>query len=290
MTLIMGCGYTGRRLAGRLLEMGETVLGGVSTDESAGHLGRLGIPALVVDLDRPSVPDLPAYRAIYYLTPPPGEGHEDPRLARFLAALEKQEGPLRLVYASTTGVYGDQQGRLVNEETPLAPATDRARRRAHAEQQLADWSRTTGHQAMVLRVAGIYGPGRLPHAALDRGLPVITPEEAPYSNRIHVDDLVSTCLAAMAGGRSGRAYNVSDGAPTPMSAYYEALARLTGRPAPQRLSWDEARRVLPAGLLSFLKENRRIDSGRLRRELGVTMLHPDLESGLRASLREETAD
>ncbi len=297
MNLIVGCGYTGARLARRLLADGQQVLGLVSSQSSAEGLADQGIPARVVDLDRGDPDDLDPgdldldlpspCRAIHYLAPPPAQGVNDPRLARFLAAVAAWPAPVRLVYTSTTGVYGDRNGAWVDEDAALNPSTDRARRRAQAEAQLQRWSRETGHQVLVLRVAGIYGPGRLPLAALRSGMPVIQPDEAPFSNRIHVDDLVSACLATMARGRPGRAYNVADGNPSPMSAYYETVARLAGLPAPPRLSWERAQEVMSPGVLSFLRENRRVDSARLRRELGVVLRHPEVESGVRASLEAE---
>ena len=288
--LIIGCGYTGRRLAARLLTNNQKITGTVATEPSAQVLRVLGVEPIVADLDSPDTAlPLAGHQQIFYFAPPPGEGSTDPRLARVLLQLTEQDLHPRIVYTGTTGVYGDCQGDWVAEQRPLNPTTDRARRRADAEQQLTSWAQSTGGEAIILRVAGIYGPGRLPLERLRQGAPMIRADEAPFSNRIHVDDLVSACLAAMDHGHSGLAYNVADGTPGTMAQYFNTLADLTGLPHPPAVSWEEAQKTMPPGLLSYLQENRRIDVLRLVCHLGVELKYPDLAAGLRASLDEENA-
>jgi nucleoside-diphosphate-sugar epimerase len=291
MALIIGCGYTGRKIAARLAKTTPSLAGVVSSADSAGRLAPLGLRVIQADLDQPLQDDLTRElglaEQIHYLAPPPGTGTSDPRLGRVLAALGRRPTPCRLVYTGTTGVYGDCGDEWVDEERPLNPTTERAQRRAHAEGQLLAWQEQTGNEPIILRVAGIYGPDRLPLASLRRGTPVVDPAEAPFSNRIHVDDLVQACLAAMERGRPGRAYNVADGHPTTSAEYYQLLADLAGLPRPPRISWLEAQKVLPPGVLSFLRENRRIDNRRLREELSLELIHPDPASGLRASLAQQ---
>jgi nucleoside-diphosphate-sugar epimerase len=282
--LIIGCGYTGRRIAAELLEKKKPVTGVVSTGESARQLEQLGATAVVADLDRSDL-ELPleGHDQIFYLAPPPGEGTADTRLKGVLAQLRSQELSPRIVYTSTTGVYGDCQGEWVTEDRPLNPTTDRARRRADAEKQLISF---TG-EAVILRVAGIYGPGRLPLDRVRSGAPVLRPEDSPFSNRIHVNDLVSICLAAMDRGRPGQAYNVADGTPGTMAQYFTLLAELIGAPAPPAMTWAQAEQAMPPGLMSYLRENRRMDIRKLREELGVALKYPHLEDGMRASLDED---
>jgi nucleoside-diphosphate-sugar epimerase len=165
------------------------------------------------------------------------------------------------VYISTTGVYGDAGGAWVDEDCPPAPATSRARRRLDAEQTLARWAEPAGTQVIVLRVPGIYGPGRLPLERIRRGEPVLAPGECGYTNRIHAEDLVRVCVAAAQRGRPGAVYNVSDGAPGTMTEYLLAVADAAGLPRPPVVGLDQARRVMSPGMLSYLGESRRARRG-----------------------------
>lgn len=279
-TLIVGCGHVGRRLAKALDRPGVTGL--VRTADSAAGLERLGIRALCCDLDRKVATELPTGDTdIYYLAPPPREGTADARLARFLAALEKGGQPRRLVYLGTTGVYGDCGGEWVDETRPIEPRVERALRRADAEQQLQRWRRDHDVELVLLRVAGIYGPGKLPLERLKAGTPMIPPGQAPWTNRIHVDDLVQVLIAAMERGRDGEIYNVSDGQPGNMADYFNAVADRAGLPRPPLVSMEESSQ-LSAGLRSYLAESRRIDNRKMLRELGVRLRYPDLEAGLAA--------
>lgn len=280
--LIAGCGYTGTRLAGRLLRQGP-VLALVRSEASAQALARAGIQAVPVDFDGtgafPVPPDL---AAVVYLAPPAGPEDEDGRFRRFLAAL----GPARprvLVYVSTTGVYGDTGGAAVDEAAPTAPGDARSRQRLQAEGQALRWCEAREARAVILRVAAIYGPHRLPLDRLRRGEPVLRAEDSGPGNRIHVDDLVAACLAALARPVAG-VVNVADGCPEGMAAFTARVAALAGLPAPREIAWPEAQEALSPGLLAFLRESRRVLSPRLVRELGVTPRAP--EAGIRDSLRE----
>ena len=283
--MIIGCGYTGRILGARLLTAGLPVTGVVSSRTSALHLDKIGITPVVADLDQPA-PQLPLADAdrIYYFAPPPNEGVADPRLERILHALRELKSTPRIVYTSTTGVYGDCQGDWVDETRPVQATTDRSRRRLDAERQLLLWQEQSGGEVIILRVAGIYGPGRLPLARLRQESPMINEAEAPWSNRIHADDLATVCAAAMDRGRSGEVYNVSDGTPGNMAEYFSKVADLAGLPRPRSISLAEARQELPPGLLSYLQESRRLDNRKMLKELGVTLRYPTLAEGLPASL------
>jgi nucleoside-diphosphate-sugar epimerase len=133
---------------------------------------------------------------------------------------------------------------------------------------------------IILRVPGIYSPGRLPVERVRQGVPVLIETDAPWSNRIHADDLAAACFAAARCGRSGQAYNISDGHPTTMTDYFWRIADLYGLPRPPAISMAEARRVLSPSMLSFLEESKRLDTRRMRDELGVALRYPDLASGL----------
>jgi nucleoside-diphosphate-sugar epimerase len=281
--LIVGCGDVGSRIATRSRGRGEPVYCIVRRRESAGDLLENGLNALAVDLDRGAPPLRGDWdqAQIQYLAPPPSNGSEDPRMQRFLAALPRDRRH-RIVYVSTTGVYGDCAGAWVDETRAAAPRVDRARRRYDAERQLGEW-RAAGHgEVVVLRVAGIYGPGKLPLQRLRQQLPMVGEDEAPWTNRIHIDDLVAVCEAAMQRGRDGEVYNVSDGDPGNMRDYFDRVADLYDLPRAPLIGLAEARAALSPGMLSYLGESRRLDNRKMLAELGVELRYPDLQRGLRA--------
>lgn len=281
-SLIFGCGYLGRRLARALQRQGEAVTGVVRSEASRRRLEQAGMAAVTMDLDRPpaaALPD-PAGADLFYFVPPPREGERDTRVANLLAWLQRRGRPRRLLCLSTTGVYGDCGGAWVDETRPPAPRVARALRRWDAEQRVRAWHQAGGGGLVILRVAGIYGPGKLPLDRLRKGLPVIREAEAPWSNRIHVDDLVQACLAAMARGRDGAVYNVSDGHPTTMTDYFDRVADLAGLPRPPRIALEEGEGRLSPGMMSYMRESRRLDNRRLREELGVVLRYPTLAEGL----------
>lgn len=283
--LIAGCGDIGTRVAALCRDRGLDVAALVRRSERARSLAGRGLTVISADLDQPgALESLPtAGRTVFYLVPPPGEGDRDPRLARFLEAAGSRL-PERVVYVSTSAVYGDAGGAWIDEDAPLKPATARGRRRLDAETRLLAWGARTGVAVVILRVPGIYGPGRLPLKRLEQGLPVVRAEQSAYTNRIHADDLAAVCVEAAARGRPGAAYNVSDGHPTTMADYFNRVADLAGLPRPPAVSMAEARRVLSSGMLSFLSESKRLDNRRMLEELGVRLRYPDLAAGLPSCL------
>lgn len=285
--LILGCGYVGQRLARILCGADAVVTGVVRSAESAAAVRDLGAHALQVDLDaETSLSQLPTTNAeLYYLAPPPGTGTTDTRLRRVLSAITYETLPTRIVYISTSGVYGDCGGDWVDESHPLNPGTPRALRRADAEAALQAWSAATGVPVVILRVPGIYGPGKLPLERLRKGLPLLREEDSPYTNRIQVDDLITVCQAAMQRGTPGAAYNVSDGQPSNMTDYFNRIADFTGLPRPPVIGRDEIDQLSP-GMRGFMEESKRLDTRRMCEELGVTLNYPTLEAGLTASLAE----
>ncbi len=282
---IVGCGDIGRRVAEACLAQGREVSGWVRSDESVMALRERRIPALKVDLDQtvlglPSVAD----NELYYFAPPPPEGREDSRVARLIEGFEEAGQPRRVVYLSTTGVYGDCGGEWVDESRPPAPAADRAWRRLDAETRWRVWSRETGGELVILRVAGIYGPGKLPRARLESGRPMVVEADSPITNHIHSLDLVTVCQAAMARGISGEVYNVCDGHPGSMTGYFNAVADFLGLPRPPVISLQQAQGQLTPGMLSYLGESRRLNNRKLVEELGVVLRYPTLAEGLPACL------
>ncbi|MET0534420.1 MAG: SDR family oxidoreductase [Steroidobacter sp.] len=285
--LIAGCGYVGQRLASRLRDRFE-VTALVRTTEKVTVLERQGIKTLSIDLDRPrvgsSIPERLDQEAIVYLTPPPGAGESDLRLDRFLHLTIVP--PKAFVYMSTTGVYGDTDGGFVDESTPVQPRTERARRRVSAEEMTRVWCNERRVRRVVLRVPGIYGPGRLPLDRLQQREPVICPEDAGITNRIHVEDLVTACEQAVLNKEARGVYNVTDGNSISSTAFIDTVAKLTGLPQPPRVSMEEAQLTFSPERLSFLNESRRVGNERMLRHLGVALKYPDIEAGIRASLSQ----
>jgi nucleoside-diphosphate-sugar epimerase len=282
--LLAGCGYTGARLARRLMGR-RPVLALVRSAASAAALAAEGIRARAVDLDGDggfAVP--PDLASVVYLAPPPGEGDGDPRFQRFLEGLGEVR-PQVLVYLSTTGVYGDAQGASVDEATPPAPGDAQGRRRLAAERAGSAWCAERGIRWVALRVSGIYGPHRLPLDRLRAGEPVLRPEDSGPGNRIHVDDLAAACEAALDRPVSGPV-NVTDGDSRSIGAFLELGAHLAGLPPPRRVTLAEARQAISPGMLAFLLASRRVLNRRLTEDLGLRLRYPDPEAGLRASLEE----
>ena len=280
---IIGCGYTGSRLATRWLQQHQPVRGFGSRSESLTSITATGAQAAQLNLDLPVATPLDfTDQFVYYTVPPPRVGTDDSRLERLLGAVVGM--PRRVIYLSTTGVYGDRSGATVTEETVPKPGSDRALRRLAAETRLRTWADSRGVSWCILRVPGIYGPGRLPLERLRRGEPAINLAESTPSNRIHVDDLVTACMATASSSAHRRIYNVTDGSDDSATAFLQRVARIAHLPPPPLISRIEAQRTFSAMSWSFLSESRRVDNRRLLTELGVELAYQDLDEGIRASL------
>jgi nucleoside-diphosphate-sugar epimerase len=284
--VIIGCGDIGRRVGALWRSRKAQVYGVARGNATAAAMGEVGIVPIRGDLDDPtSLAELKVGGAlVYYFAPPPASGGRDTRMRNFVRGLDAGEPPARIVYLSTTGIYGDSGGGWINEDTPPNPQTDRARRRLDAETILRGWAAARDVAWVILRVPGIYGPGRLPVQRLRERKPVLEPAACGYTNRIHAEDLARVGVAA-ADGPAGAIYNVSDGQPGTMTDYFNRVADALGLPRPPVVDREEARRVMTPAMLSYLAESRRIDNRRMRERLGMTLLYPDLETGLAASIR-----
>jgi nucleoside-diphosphate-sugar epimerase len=285
--LIAGCGYVGERLAQRLQAQFD-VTGLVRSAQRVAELEHAGIRAIAIDLDRVragvAIPERLDQEAILYLTPPPVLGESDLRLDRFLQLATVP--PRTFVYMSTTGVYGDTAGAVVDESSAVQPRTDRARRRVSAEEMTRVWCNERRVRRVVLRVPGIYGPQRLPMERLQHLEPVVREREAGINNRIHVDDLVEACARAIANPEARGVYNVTDGQPFSSTAFINLVAKAAGLPAPPQVSMEEAQLTFNPERLSFLNESRRVSNERMVKHLGVVLKYGNVEEGIRASLAE----
>jgi len=235
-----------------------------------------------MDLDRPaSLGALEPADAVLHCAPPPAAGAADTRTANLLTRLESTRIlPTRLVYISTSGVYGDCGGALVDESRAPNPQSARARRRVDAETQLALWCRSHGIALVVLRAPGIYAAGRLPLARLRAGTPVLREADDVFTNHIHADDLAAACVRALEGDAPDGVYNAADDTQLKMGAWFDLLADRAGLPRPPRIARAEAAARVPAELLSFMNESRRLDNQRLKQALGVRLRFPTVHQGL----------
>jgi nucleoside-diphosphate-sugar epimerase len=274
--LLIGCGDVALRTAALL--RGRARLAGLTRrEDEAPKLRAHGIVPIVGDLDRFRTLERlpPGPFAVVHAAPPPGEGRDDPRTQRLLAALTKRGRiPQRFVYISTSGVYGDCAGAHVDERRPRRAQTPRARRRVAAEDRLRRWAARHGVALAILRAPGIYAPTRLPLDRVRQGTPVLDAPDDVFTNHIHADDLARAVVAALFRGRATRAYNVTDDAEMKMGAWFDAVADAFRLPRPPRVSWEEAESRIAPLLLSFMSESRRLSNARMKRELRVRLRYP----------------
>lgn len=285
--LIVGCGDVARRALPQWLERYD-VAALVRAPDPA--LSARGVRPFPGDLDQPETlaPLAGAADLIVHAAPPPGTGPQDVRTRNLLAALTRpqdvraQKGgamlPQRVVYISTSGVYGDCGGDYVEESRPVKPQTDRACRRVDAEAVLSRWCGERGIALVILRVPGIYAADRLPLAQLERGTPVLAAEDDVYTNHIHADDLAEVLTVGLSLGEG--VYNASDDSEMKMGEYFDLVADRARLPRPPRVRRAEAAGRIPPVLLSFMSESRRLVNRRMKAELGVRLRHPTVREGV----------
>jgi nucleoside-diphosphate-sugar epimerase len=234
------------------------------------------------DLDRPETLEaLPEADAVLHCAPPPPRGSADPRTGTLLDALAKRGIlPARLVYVSTSGVYGDCGGARVDESRAVRPQSERARRRVDAERRLALWCSERGAALVILRAPGIYAADRLPLERLRAGTPVLRAEDDVYTNHIHAEDLVAAVVRALDGASPAGTYNASDDSELRMGDWLDLVADRAGLPRPPRIARAEAAARIPPGLLSFMGESRRLVNRRLKETLGVRLRFPTVHEGV----------
>jgi nucleoside-diphosphate-sugar epimerase len=288
--LIVGCGDVGVRVV-RLLRGRWRILALTSNPARRAELRAAGAVPLLGNLDAASTLARLAglADAVLHLAPPPSAGAKDTRTAGLLHAIARKGRVGRLVYASTSGVYGDCAGARFDETRSVAPATERAQRRVDAEARVRHHGRALGVRVSVLRIPGIYAcdrEGGDPRQRVARGTPVLACADDVYTNHIHADDLARACVAALHRGASQRIYHASDDTEMKMGDYFDLVADLADLPRPARISRDEAVQRLSPTQMSFLSESRRLDNGRLKRELRLRLRYPTVRDGLSAEPTE----
>lgn len=275
---IVGAGYTGERVVSRLPENSTTTF-----RRSVPTSGPTISISLDLDKDCRRLPvTVPEHYCVLYTVPPHPETDPDPRLGRLLQLLDPL--PARIVYLSTSGVYGDCDGGLVNEDATPRPVTRRATARLHAEQHLQLWCDENGVRCLILRVPAIYGPGRLGMERILSGKCIIAEAEANPGNRIHVDDLVNCCVGALTRELPSGTFNVGDGDYRSPSWFSLAVARLAKIPPPRQITMSDAQQSMRTRRLSYLDQSRRLDNAKMLLQLVDGLQYADPLDGIRASL------
>lgn len=284
--LIIGCGDVGMRLLPLVCDRFR-VIAVTSQPHRQAELRAAGAVPLVADLDAPhSLARLAGMAAyVVHLAPPQSSGVTDRRTRNLCAILPERA---TLVYVSTTGVYGDCGGALIDETRPVHPTNARARRRIDAELQLRGWARRRNGRLAILRVPGIYASDRLPLERLRNGTPALCESEDVFTNHIAADDLAHIIACALFRLQPNRVYHAVDDSAMKMGAYFDAVAQAWSLPKPPRLPRSELQAVVSPMLLSFMSESRRLANRRLKQELGIRLRYPLVADAL-ASWRESVS-
>lgn len=283
--LIIGCGDVGQRVVRAQRHVRVVAL--TSSPARVLSLRAQGVTPVVGDLDAPaSLLRLAGWATrVLHLAPPPLQGNIDPRTLALTRMLMRRSAPRSMVYGSTSGVYGDCAGAWVDESRMIKPITPRAQRRVDAEARMRHFGRlrSSAVRVSVLRIPGIYAPGReggTPRERLLRGTPVLAGDDDVFTNHIHADDLARACQLALWRGQPQRTYNVNDDSQMLMGDYFDMAAVLYGLAKPPRISRAQAHSELPAMQLSFMSESRRMVNTRMKRELRLQLRYANVKVGL----------
>jgi nucleoside-diphosphate-sugar epimerase len=289
--LIVGCGDIALRTL-PLLTPHYRVYALIRNPAYASQLRGLGAMPVIGDLDkRASLSRIGGLaEAVLHFAPPANPPNPifsregvDLRTRNLLSALSRGKTPERLVYISTSGVYGDCDGAWVSETSPLKAHSVRGLRRVDAEQQIRAWSRHNQVNACILRVPGIYAGDRIPLERLRSGAPAIVAGEDGYSNHIHADDLARISVAALQRGKACRVYHASDDSQLKMGGYFDAVADAYNLPRPPRLSRAGVQAAVSPLMWSFMNESRRLTNVRMKQELKIQLRYPTVADFLAQS-------
>lgn len=281
-----GLGFSAQALAARLAAEGWEIAGTARDVGKIGQLATLGFEMVQYsgEAENSALPNaLRGTTHLLHSIPPGPEG--DPVLAQYrdqIAALPSLEW---IGYLSTVGVYGDQEGRWVNETTEPRPNSARTEARVEAEKAWLEFGKQTGIPVHVFRLAGIYGPGRCVFDKLKAGTARRINKDNQVFSRIHVEDIASVLEASMAHPRAGAIYNVADDEPAAPGEVMAYAAELMGVPPPPEVDFEEA--DLTPMARSFYEGSRRIGNERIKSELGVKLRYPTYREGLAALLNRD---
>ena len=285
--LIVGSGDVARRILPHLTGR-YRVFAMLRNAAQAADWRRAGAQPLLADLDDASSLSRIAGLAdvVLHLAPPPNTGNRDSRTKHLLAALGKGKSlPRCLIYVSTTGVYGDCGGAVIDETRRLMAESPRAGRRVDAEEALRAWGTRNDVRICILRAPGIYAADRLPLERLEKGLPALAAADDVFTNHIHADDLAKACVAATRHALANRSYNVVDDGDLKMADYFDLVADAFALSHPPRLSRVAASAVLSPMQMSFMRESRRIGNRRIKQELKLRLAFPNVTDGIADALK-----
>lgn len=274
--LVIGCGYLGRRVAARWLAEGSRVWATTRSAARATELAAVGIEPVVADVTLPdTIRDLPEVDTLFWAVGFDRGGtatHHDVHVTGLARVLEALAGQPRIVLSSSTGVWGNEDGDVVDERSPAHPTREAGRVLLEAEELVHARARERG---VALRFAGLYGPGRLPRLDdLRAGRPIAADPDS-WLNLIHIDDAAMVVCAVAAAAAPRPLYVVSDGHPVLRRDWYGHLAAITGSPEP---TWD-------ASLPRTRGADKRVDPALLFRDLEIPLAHPDPLRGIEAVLQ-----
>lgn len=277
--LLLGCGDVGMRMLPLLRERFR-VFAVTSQADRQSALRDAGAIPILANLDQPQTLARLTRLApmIVHLAPPQSDGLTDRRTRNLCAILPEQAS---VVYVSTSGVYGDCGGRLIDETQPVNPVNMRARRRVDAERTLRAWAVRAHGRLAILRVPGIYASDRLPLERLAKGTPALIDIDDVYTNHIHADDLACIIATTLFRLQPNRVYHTVDDSDMKMAAYFDAVADAFSMQRPPRLPRTELREKVSPMLLSFMSESRRLSNRRMKQELGIRLRYSQIVDGLR---------
>ncbi|MGA2798154.1 MAG: SDR family oxidoreductase [Thermoguttaceae bacterium] len=284
--LIVGCGYLGLHVAKQWLEAGQAVVGVTRSPARAEELKQQGVEGVVADITRPqTLKVLPEAETVLFAVgydATSGRSRRDYYVSGLQAVLKALSTKIeRFVLISSTAVYGQTKGQWIDEDSPCLPISEAGSAFLEAENALA--ASQFGPCAVILRLAGLYGPGRLLRRAKDLlAGNLIMAEKERYLNLIHVEDAAAIVIAAQRHAKQPRTYIAADGHPVKYRDYITHLAKLLNVANPQfqeAMSWqtDKNRR----------SSNKRLSNARMRTELGVQLKYPTYKDGLNAVFAEE---
>jgi nucleoside-diphosphate-sugar epimerase len=281
-----GYGYTAAALASVLRGEGWHIAGTTTDPDKRAQMAADGIEAELFEPTRHLPDPFGSFRGVTHVLlsiPPTRSG--DPAFEAHAHDLLECGTIEWAGYLSTTGVYGNHDGGWIDEETPLAPTSQRGSQRARAEEQWQSLALNEDFPLHIFRLSGIYGPGRSALDTVRSGTARRIDKPGHVFNRIHVDDIVQTLLASIEKPNAGAVYNLADDYPSSSHEVIAFACNLLGLCPPEMVAYEQVD-VAPM-VRSFYSDNKRVKNDRIKHELGVTLRYPDYRAGLQACMDAE---
>ena len=282
-----GFGYTALSLARLLSKEGWVVTGTSRSTARIKKLASYGFTAHLFNSDRPKVQSTNEFKTYkYFLISIPPQMNGDAVIQSYMDIISKLKKVVWVGYLSTTGVYGDSNGAMVDEKSPLNPTSNRSKRRVDAEKAWQASYKTYGLPIHIFRLPGIYGSKRSVFNQIDAGRHKVLRKPGHKFSRIHVDDIASALSASIKMPKPGAIYNVCDDEPAPPANVTKFACHLLQIIPPPEINWEKAKLTMSPMALSFWQDNRTIDNSLIKNELGWALKYPTYREGLRAIFNE----